>query len=151
METEKEEQEVKVRNVHHGHNIRLARMLKNIKQGDLAEKVSTTQPNVSKHENAPVLDDELLERYAKALDVSVEALKTWEDNAQTVVFENITNNDNAGAHANIGFTENDNEVNHFNPIEKISELYERLLQEKDDKFATVDKRLQRLEDLLSKK
>lgn len=100
-------------------------MLKNIKQGDLAEKISTTQPNVSKHENAPVLDDELLERYAKALDVSVEALKTME--------------------------ENDNEVNHFNPIEKISELYERLLQEIDDKFAAVDKRLRHLEDLLSKK
>lgn len=150
METEKE-QEVKVRNVHHGHNIRLARMLKNLKQEDLAEKVNTTQPNVSKHENAAALDDELLQRYAKALDVSVEALKTWEDNAQTVVFENITNNDNAGAHANIGFTENDNEVNHFNPIEKISELYERLLQQKDDKFSAVEKRLQNLEKLLSEK
>lgn len=151
METEKE-QEVKVRNVHHGHNIRLARMLKNIKQEELAEKISTTQPNVSKHENAAALDDELLQRYAKALDVSVEALKTMEDNASTVVFEsNVVNNeDNVGASTHIGYT-NDTNNPIFNPIDKLTELYERLLQEKDDKFAAMERRVQNLEKLLSEK
>ena len=150
METEKEE--VKVRNVHHGHNIRLARMLKNLKQEDLAEKVSTTQPNVSEHENAAVLDDELLQRYAKALDVSLEALKTMEDNASTVVFEsNVVNNqDTAGANTHVGYTNDDNNVI-FNPIDKLTELYERLLQEKDDKFAAMERRVQNLEKLLSEK
>ena len=150
METEKEE--VKVRNVHHGHNIRLARMLKNIKQEDLAEKVNTTQPNVSEHENAAVLDDELLQRYAKALDVSLEALKTMEDNASTVVFEsNVVNNqDTAGANTHVGYTNDDNNVI-FNPIDKLTELYERLLQEKDDKFAAMERRVQNLEKLLSEK
>lgn len=97
-----------------------------------------SQSNISKYESARVIDDEILQRFAKALNVPFEYLKNLEENASTVVFENITNNENAGAHANIGYVAEDNRVNTFNPIDKISELYERLLKEKDEKYAALE-------------
>ena len=89
METEEEIQNV---NVHHGHNIRRTRIEKNIKQDALAALVNMTQPNVSKYEKMRVIEDEMLNRFARALNVPVEYLKTLEEDAPSVVFENITNN-----------------------------------------------------------
>ena len=100
-----------------------------------------------------VIDDEMLQRFARALNVPFDYLKTLEEDAQTVVFENITNNGNAATNANIGFVDEvgeDNRVNNFNPIDKITELYERLLKEKDEKYAALERRLQHIEESLQK-
>ena len=40
-----------------------------------------------------VIDDEMLQRFARALNVPFDYLKTLEEDAQTVVFENNTVND----------------------------------------------------------
>lgn len=137
-------------NVNHGLNIKIARAVKGIKQEILAEQMQITQPTISKHENSPVLDNDLLEKYAETLGISVDFLKTWEEKAQTVVFESITNNDNAGAHANMGYAETRGDrATYQNPLDKVSELYERLLKEKDEKYSTLERRVQNLEKLLS--
>ena len=44
----------------------------------------------------------------------------------------------------------DSRVNNFNPIDKITELYERLLKEKDEKYAALERRLQNIEKSLQK-
>ena len=145
METEEEIQNV---NVHHGHNIRRTRIEKNIKQDALAALVNKTQPNVSKYEKMRVIEDEMLNRFARALNVPVEYLKTLEEDAPSVVFENITNNvhDNKDSSVPItGYKGQDATTNSFNPIDKITELYERLLEEKDEKYAALEKRIQGLE------
>lgn len=136
--------------VHHGHNIRRTRVEKNITQDALCELVHLSQPAISKYEKSRVIDDEMLQRFARALKVPFDYLKTLEEDAQTIVFENITNNDNAGAHANIGYVDNDNRTNNFNPIDKITELYERLLNEKDEKYAALERRLEHLEQSAQK-
>jgi hypothetical protein len=97
------------------------------------------------------------------LGVPFEYLKSLEEDAQTVVFENNTVNDSeqytGGAKISLGtvksYTEDsdnstDNRVNNFNPIEKITELYERLLKEKDEKYAALERRLQNIEQSLQK-
>lgn len=135
-------------NVHHGHNIRRTRIEKNIKQDALAALVNMTQPNVSKYEKMRVIEDEMLNRFARALNVPVEYLKTLEEDAPSVVFENITNNvhDNKDSSVPItGYKGQDATTNSFNPIDKITELYERLLEEKDEKYAALEKRIQGLE------
>ena len=83
METEEEIQNV---NVHHGHNIRRTRIEKNIKQDALAALVNMTQPNVSKYEKMRVIEDEMLNRFARALNVPVEYLKTLEEDAPSLVY-----------------------------------------------------------------
>lgn len=140
--------ELNIGRVHHGHNIRRIRIEKNIKQDALSELVHLSQPAISKYEKTRTIDDEMLQRFARALNVPFEYLKNLEEDATTVVFENITNNGNAGANANIGFVEEvgeDNRVSNFNPIDKITELYERLLKEKDEKYAALERRIQHLE------
>lgn len=132
-------------------------------QEGLSELVHLSQPAVSKYEKMRVIDDEMLQRFARALNVPFDYLKTLEEDAQTVVFENNTVNDSeqntGGAKISIGtvksYTEdtdssNDNRVNNFNPIDKITELYERLLKEKDEKYAALERRLQHIEESLQK-
>ena len=159
METE----ELTIWRVHHGRNIRRTRIEKDMNQEGLSELVHLSQPAVSKYEKMKVIDDEMLQRFARALNVPFDYLKTLEEDAQTVVFENNTVNDSeqntGGAKINIGtvksYTEdtdssNDNRVNNFNPIDKITELYERLLKEKDEKYAALERRLQNIEKSLQK-
>ena len=125
-----EAEELTVGRVHHGHNIRRFRIEKNMNQEVLSQLVHLSQSAVSKYEQMRVIDDEMLHRFSRALGVPFEYLKSLEEDAQTVVFENNTVNNN--------------------PIEKITELYERLLKEKDEKYAALERRLQNIEQSLQK-
>ena len=157
METE----ELTIGRVHHGRNIRRTRIEKDMNQEGLSELVHLSQPAVSKYEKMKVIDDEMLQRFARALNVPFDYLKTLEEDAQTVEFENNTvyNSEQSARGANISMgivksdTEdsiNDSRVNNFNPIDKITELYERLLKEKDEKYAALERRLQNIEKSLQK-
>lgn len=150
METE----ELQIGNVHHGHNIKRTRIEKRIKQEALSELVHLSQSAISKYERSRVIDDEMLQRFAKAMDVPFDYLKNLEENAPVMVFENntVTNNDQGGTNTDIGSVgrEENNRINNFNPIDKITELYERLLKEKDEKYAALERRIQSLEQNLQK-
>lgn len=141
METE----ELQNLNVHHGHNIRRTRIEKDIKQDAMAELVHLSQPAISRYERTKTIDDEILQRFARALNVPVEYLKTLEEDAPSVVFESITNDvhDNKEGVTVPGYS--NNQTNAFSPIDKITELYERLLKEKDEKYAALEQRIQNLE------
>ena len=157
METE----ELTIGRVHHGRNIRRTRIEKDMNQEGLSELVHLSQPAVSKYEKMKVIDDEMLQRFARALNVPFDYLKTLEEDAQTVVFENNTVNNSeqsaGGVNISMGIVKsdtedsiNDSRVNNFNPIDKITELYERLLKEKDEKYAALERRLQNIEKSLQK-
>ena len=81
----------------------------------------------------------------RALNVPIEYLKTLEEDAPSVVFESITNDvhDNKEGVTVPGYS--NNQTNAFSPIDKITELYERLLKEKDEKYAALEQRIQNLE------
>ena len=156
-----EAEELTVGRVHHGHNIRRFRIEKNMNQEVLSQLVHLSQSAVSKYEQMRVIDDEMLHRFSRALGVPFEYLKSLEEDAQTVVFENNTVNNSeqsaGGANISMGIVKsdtedsiNDSRVNNFNPIEKITELYERLLKEKDEKYAALERRLQNIEKSLQK-
>lgn len=148
METE----ELTVGRVHHGRNIRRARIEKNIKQEALSELVHLSQPAISKYEKMRVIDDEMLQRFARAMNVPFDYLKNTEEDAHTVVFENntVNNSNQGGNNTHVGYIENDADVTNFNPIDKITELYERLLKEKDEKYEALERRLQHIEQGLQK-
>ena len=141
METE----ELQNLNVHHGPNIRRTRIEKGIKQDAMSELVHLSQPAISRYERTKTIDDEILQRFARALNVPIEYLKTLEEDAPSVVFESITNDvhDNKEGVTVPGYS--NNQTNAFSPIDKITELYERLLKEKDEKYAALEQRIQNLE------
>ena len=106
-----------------------------MKQETLAEQLGISQQAVSNIENSEKVEDSKLEKIAKALGVSKEAIENYSDEA---VFNNIQNNyDGPVVHS--GPT-----VNYectFNPLDKVVELYERLVQAEKDKVAYLEKLL----------
>lgn len=105
--------------VHHGRNVKRFRDIMGIKQEVLADALGVSQQAVSKLEQKEVIEDETLNKVAEVLKISIEAIKNMPDETGLNIFAN-TFNDTAAA------------VNHykctFNPIDKIVELYERLLE-----------------------
>lgn len=140
-----ETKEISTKNVHQGRNIREGRLSKDMKQETLAALIKVAQSTLSKAENSKYVEDELLEKISIALNIPLEYLKEKEQEASTVIFENntVTNQDGAkvgGSINNLG-----SNTNNFDPIEKMAELYERLLAAKDEKYSDLEKRLQELE------
>ena len=110
----------------HGANVRRWREWRNINQDVLAEKIGVSQATLSGYEKKEKLEQDILQKLAKALDIPVEA---------------ITEIDNGSAINIISGTWNDNSaINHytFNPIDKIVELYDKLLQSEKEKVTILE-------------
>lgn len=148
-----EAEELQTGAAHHGHNIRRTRRMKGIKQMALADTLEMSQQTISRYESMPEIEEAMLQKFAKALNVPVESLKMAAEEASMVVFENnsVTNNNESGANSATNTNElNDYHTGTFNPIEKIIELYERLLEEEKAKFAALEQRLLAVEKKLDK-
>lgn len=115
--------------IHEGRNVKRFREMLGMKQDALAYELGEdwTQKKISQLEQKETIEPDILDQVAKVLKVTPEAIKNFsEENAISFV-----NNFN------------DNSVNHvtgtghvyfptFNPIDKVIELYERMLKEKDE-------------------
>lgn len=129
------------KNIHHGRNIKRFREMLGIKQEGLAYELGDdwTQKRVSLLEQKEFVEQDILDQVARILKVPTEAIKNFDE--ETAIY-NIQNNyegsNNQGPNLNYQC--------HFNPVEKIVELYERMLlieREKSDL-------LQRLLDVQNK-
>lgn len=120
---------------HIGRNISRIRELRGMKQEALAIAIGVSQQYISTLEGSETVDTEKLNTIAEVLGVSAEAIENFSDEA---VLNNIQNN-HEGSVINSGPTLNHNCT--FNPIEKIVELYERLVQAEKDKVEYLEKLL----------
>lgn len=119
---------------HIGRKISRIRELRGMKQEALAIELGISQQAISKLEQSEEIEDATLEKIAKVLGVSAEAIKNYSDEA---VINNIQNN-YEGSH-NHG--SNGNHYNcTFNPLDELikalnanKELYERLLASEKEK------------------
>ena len=77
--------------VNQGLNIRRIRTAKQMKQDTFAQKLGVTQQMVSLYEGQEVVDDQILEKCATALDVPVEVLKNMpaEEGGTIVIFKDF--------------------------------------------------------------
>jgi transcriptional regulator with XRE-family HTH domain len=104
--------------VHLGSNIAKLRGFRRIPQKDIAERLNITQQEYSRIESKDIVDDDMLERIAIELDFPVELIKTLDNDKVQNVYQQ---NGNKGHVFNYDFSS----------AEKIVELYEKLLKEKD--------------------
>lgn len=134
---------------HIGRNISRIREMRGMKQETLAELLGVSQQKVSLLENAEELEDTKLEPVAKALEVPLEALKNFSEDAFFNIIANTYNN-----------TSNDNStliassLNYyptFNPLDKLLEsyeenrrLYERLLETEREKSRVIEELVRRV-------
>ncbi|MVN92672.1 helix-turn-helix domain-containing protein [Mucilaginibacter aquatilis] len=116
---------------HLGRKISKIRELRGMKQDALAAELGISQQAISKIEQSADIDDESLAKIATVLGVTADAIKSFSEEAVLNYF-NTFNDNSTGAFNNFNCT--------FNPIDKVVELYERLLQAEKEK-----------NDLLSKK
>lgn len=114
--------------VHLGDNIRRIRELKGIKQETFAEKMGVSQGAISKLEATAMIDDERLKDVADKLGVSVSAIKKFDADDLMLYIENM--NDHSQSI-----------VYNINPIEKLTDLYERMLKGKNDEIEKLKQEL----------
>ncbi|MFC0777766.1 helix-turn-helix domain-containing protein [Flavobacterium sp. HJSW_4] len=117
---------------HIGRKISRIRELKDMKQEALAQALGTNQQAVSIMENSETIDEEKLKEVAKALGVTVEAIQNFSEENVINYFNNIYDH---GA-----FNKHYNDCT-FNPLDKVVELYERLVQAEKDKNEYLEKLL----------
>jgi transcriptional regulator with XRE-family HTH domain len=118
---------------HIGRKISRIRELRDMKQEALAQALGTNQQAISVMENSEMIDEEKLMEVAKALGVTPEAIKNFSEDAAINYFNNYYDNKGHILNSCSHLT--------FNPLEKVVELYERLVQAEKDKVEYLEKLL----------
>jgi transcriptional regulator with XRE-family HTH domain len=114
---------------HQGRNIKRIREILGIKQEALAMDLGISQQAISALEQKEALDREMLEKIAKTLKVSPEVIEKFNEEA-TINIISSTLHDYAGSVFNYPS---------FNPIDKVIELYERMLKDKNEVIERLEK------------
>lgn len=114
--------------LHLGRKIGRIRELRGMKQEALAAELGISQQAVSKIEQSAKVEEDALEKIAKILGVTADAVRNFSEEAVFNYFnsfsDNSINQGPIGAH---------NTCN-FNPLDKVVELYERLLKSEQEKI-----------------
>ncbi|MET3028299.1 helix-turn-helix transcriptional regulator [Flavobacterium sp. UW10123] len=118
---------------HIGRNISRIRELRDMKQEALAQALGTNQQAISVMENSETIDEEKLIAVAKALGVTAEGIKNYSDENILSIINNTFNSHDSSTLNAVNFQPT------FNPLDKIVELYERLVQAEKDKVEYLEK------------
>lgn len=126
---------------HIGRNIARIREMRGMKQETLADLLGVSQQKVSLLENAETLEDHKLEPIAKALELPLEALKNFSEDAFFNIISNTFHTNDNG----IAILRTENYQPTFNPLDKLVEsyeenkkLYERLLETEKEKSRVIE-------------
>lgn len=119
--------------VHQGRNVKRFRDVLGVKQETLAAELNMTQQAFSKLEQKEVIDEKILIKVAEALHIPVEALKNMTDEAAVNIVANTFNSHDTSTSISYYPT--------FNPIDKVIELYERMLKNEQEKVRLLQEAL----------
>lgn len=119
---------------HIGRNISRIRELRGMKQEALAQAIGTNQQSISGIEGSEEVDAKKLLEIAKALGVTVEAIENFSEESVFSYFNTFYDNS-----VNQGQINGPNHNCTFNPLDKVVELYERLVQAEKDKVEYLEK------------
>ncbi len=125
------------KNIHEGRNIKRFREMLGIKQDALAWQLGEdwNQQRISLLEQKETVDPALLQQISEVMKIPVEAFKNFDEEK---VLNIITNSSFDNGSVGINFYPT------FNPIDKMMELYERMLQQQKEM-------IEKLERLIEKK
>lgn len=128
--------------IHEGRNVKRFREMLGIKQDALAADLGDdwNQQKISLLEQKETIDAPLLAKISAALKIPMEAIQNFDEGA-AIAYIN-TFNDSSANHGTIG--NNYNCQLTFNPLNKMIDLYERMLQQQKEM-------IEKLEQLINKK
>ena len=120
---------------HVGRNLQRIRVYLGMKQEALAADLGVSQQVISKIEKQEEIEEGFLKRIAEVLGISEEVIKDFD--VEKTIF-NINHHNYKDANISEGATTYAI-VQQINPLEKIVELYERLLKSEQDKIEILKK------------
>ncbi|AZB26446.1 XRE family transcriptional regulator [Chryseobacterium bernardetii] len=125
--------------IHQGRNIKRFREMLGIKQEALAFELGDdwNQKKVSLLEQKETVESDILAQVAKILKVPTEAIENFdEEQAVNIISNTFTSNDTSTLNAiNVQPT--------FNPLDKMVELYERMLQQQKEMIEKLERLVDR--------
>lgn len=129
--------------VHEGRNVKRFREMLGIKQDALAFDLNMSQQAVSLLEQKETIDTPLLQKISALLKIPVEAIQNFDEEQVVNIVTNTFSDFKDNAVANpVGMNYNCT----FHPIDKLVQLheekialYERMLKEKDEMMARLEK------------
>ena len=130
--------------IHQGRNVKRFREMPGIKQDALAADLGDdwNQQKISLLEQKETIDTSLLQQVSAALKIPVEAIENFDEEQAINIISNTF-----GDNACVG---NPNSTFNFNPIEEIKKLheekialYEKMLKEKDEMMARLEKLIEK--------
>ncbi|KQO21002.1 transcriptional regulator [Flavobacterium sp. Leaf82] len=128
--------------IHQGRNVKRFREMLGIKQEALAFDLGNdwNQKKISMLEQKDVIEEEILNQISNSLKIPVEAFKNFDEEHAVNVIANTFDNGSVL----YGYQRNDNCT--FHPIDQLLKLheekialYERMLKEKDEMMARLEK------------
>ena len=99
-------------------------------------KKNWTGASASKIEQTEKFDDERLGEIASALGVTVDGLKSF--NEETILYNTNNFYENCGVKSAVSNTGNNQTFNSF-PVEQVIEIFEKLLDKQKEQFETLKK------------
>jgi len=113
--------------IHTGQKIARVRQLRGVKQETVANELGISQAEFSNIENAEIVDDNIINQIAEILNVPSEAIKNFDESLAVYYINNKIENST--------IQENGHGIHQvFSPIDKVVELYERLLESEKEKI-----------------
>lgn len=127
------------KNIHQGRNVKRFREMMGLKQDALAYELGYdwNQQKVSLLEQKETIETDILAQVAAILKVPVEAFENFdEEQAVNIISNTFTSQDTSTMHAiNIQPS--------FNPLDKMVELYERMLQQQQEMIEKLERLIER--------
>ncbi|MBS7230901.1 helix-turn-helix transcriptional regulator [Flavobacterium psychroterrae] len=121
---------------HIGRNISRMRELRGMKQDAFAEAIGISQQSFSSIEGSEEVETKKLKEIAKILGVTIDAIENFSEETVFSYYNNFY--DNSSNHNQVN---GPNNYCTFNPLEKVVELYERLVQVEKEKVEYLEKLL----------
>lgn len=146
---------------HNGHAVRQLRVDKRLSQEEFGKLTGMTQPSVCRYEEKEKIEEHILERMAKALEVSVDFIKEMEeDKSLSYYIENNTFTDNNVGMANNSTINNQSSQTLYTALEQMQKLYDsgmelyknsleayqQVLKRTEEKIATFENKISELEN-----
>ena len=124
--------------IHEGRNLKRIREILGKKQDAIAIELGDdwTQKKISLLESKEMIEPEILEQVSKVLGVTPEAIKNFNEEAAINIIGNTVNNHDNAAIVNY--------YPSFNPVDKVMELYERMLKTEKEKNELLEKLLEEI-------
>ncbi|MDV3953611.1 transcriptional regulator [Elizabethkingia anophelis] len=128
--------------IHQGRNIKRFREMLGIKQEALAFELGEdwNQKKISLLEQKESVEKDILEQVAKILKVPTEAIENFDEDSAINIIANTFNNHD---HSTPQFANVINNSPSFHPLDKMVELYERMLQQQKEMIEKLERLIEK--------